>query len=78
MRKIDNKSIVGAFGAIMAVLVLCESAYGEEIVVNGPGNELGVDMGFECTGWYIRNCNFSHEACYRHFYVWMQLLSANW
>ena len=40
----------------MAVLVLCKSADGEEIVVNGPDNELGVDLGFEfITGWY-RNC----------------------
>ena len=43
MRKIDDKSVVDAFGAIVAVLVLCESADGEEIVVNG----LGVDPGFE-------------------------------
>ena len=57
LRKIDSKSFVGAFRGIMALLVLCESAYGKEIVVNGPGNELGVDLGFEfITGWYIRNC----------------------
>ena len=38
LRKIDNKCVVGAFSAIMAVLVLCESADGEEIVVIGQGN----------------------------------------
>ena len=47
LRKIDGKSVVGALGAIVAVLVFCESADDEEIVVNGPGNGLGVDSGFE-------------------------------
>ena len=56
LRKIDDKSVVGTFCAIVAVLVLCESAHGEEIVANGPGNGLSVDPGFEfITRWY-RNC----------------------
>ena len=49
----DNKSVVGAFGAIVAVSVLCESTDGKEIVANGPGNGLGDNPGFEfITGWY--------------------------
>ena len=56
LRKIDNNSVVGAFGAILAVLVLCESAGGEEIVANGPGNGLGVDQGFEFINSWYRNC----------------------
>ena len=48
----EGKSIDGAFGAMVAVLVLSKSAEGEEMIVNGPGNGSDVDPRFEfITGW---------------------------
>ena len=77
LHKIDDKFAVGAFGAIVAVLVLCESADGEQIIANGPGNGLGIDPGFEfITDWY-RNCVTAMKQGTRIFYIWMQPLSTN-
>ena len=68
MRKIDDKSVVCAFGAIVATLVLCESADGELIVANGLRNELGVDPGFDFITGY-RNCVSATKKGSGIFYV---------
>ena len=78
LRKLDNKSIVGAFGAITAVLVLCACIWrrnrGEwtrEWVSRRPGFRIHHRL-------VHQELHFSHEAWYRRFFGWMQPLSTNW
>ena len=73
LHKIDDKSVVGAFGAILVAVLVLQSADGKEIVAKGPKNGLGVDPGFEFISSSYRNCVSAIKQGTGTFYVQQKL-----